>query len=299
MLQDETEKQAETLRRQPERCAPTNSFAGSAGRDGVLLGLMTLLVATPEPVEARGTKTKKCSAEATRNLNEAKKFIIDNLRIFQTDFELNERSKKERRIRDRMRSKVNKIKFSCAKKVLCRDGQGQRSGFHGSGILGNKIRICWERVTRKNYSFCALASTVTHEFGHSVGIPKGRRHSKNKNDKVYQFGNFAKHLCLHQGRDRKLEDPSVSNPWSAPATGIGIYPKKNYRGWSITLNDSQPELRDLGRNDAISSVRVKSGRWQLCTKKNYGGKCKIWTDDDPDLSKSKFNNKVSSIRMLP
>lgn len=267
-----------------------------------LLGAMAALAGSPEPVEAKG-KVKDCNDEATRNLLAAKKFFIDNLQTFQNDFELNERDKKERRIHDRMRTKIAGVKFSCAEKVLCRDEQDERSGFHGSGILGNKIRICWHRVKEQKKKFCDVAGLVAHEFGHAVGIPKerGGKHNREHNDKVYQFGFFATQLCQHKGLDRELEDPHITKPtpWTPASTGLAIYPRKNYAGWSITLNGSYPDLRLMGRNNAISSIRVKSGRWQLCTKKNFGGKCKIWTADDPDLSKSKFDNTVASIRPAP
>nr|HMR08473.1 beta/gamma crystallin-related protein [Polyangiaceae bacterium] len=244
----------------------------------LIVGSAGLLLVNPESSEAK-TKFKECDGDAVRNLAAARKFIIDNLSILQNDFELNERPKVEQRIRDRIRKKIGDVKFSCAEKTLCRDGQESRKGFHGSGILGNKIRICWNAVMAdSNYKFCDLARTVTHEFGHAVGIPKERfgKHHGQGNDKVYQFGNFAYQLCRWKGLDRELTAASVSKPWATPKSGIAVYPRKNFSGWGLTLNGAQPDLRDIGRNNAISSVRVRSGRWQLCTKKNYGGTCKIW-----------------------
>ncbi len=183
--------------------------------------LFVLLSLKSEPVEAK-SKVKQCNGDATRNLLAAKKFIIDNLTTLQYDFEVNVRSKKERRIRDRMRKKAMGMKFSCAKKVLCRDGQTERAGFHGSGVLGNKVRICWNRVVEQNKRFCDLAGLVTHEFGHAVGIPKERfsQHHKQQNDKVYQFGFFARELCLVKGLDRGLLEAKKPTPWATPSTGI-------------------------------------------------------------------------------
>ena len=264
-----------------------------------VMGVVALLSTSPEPAEAK-SKVKQCNRIATINLLAAQRFITDNLPTLLHDFELNERSRKAMRIRARMRRKAPKLKFSCAKKVLCRDGQDNRAGFHGSGILGNKIRICWNRVVEQNKRFCDLAGLMTHEFGHAVGIPKERfsRHHREQDDKVYQFGFFARELCRVKGHDRELNEVKKPTPWPEPTTGLAIYPRKDYQGFSVTLNGSYPNLRSIGRNDAISSIKVKSGRWQLCTKSGYRGNCRVFTANTPELPK-KYNDKVTSIRPAP
>ncbi len=58
------------------------------------------------------------------------------------------------------------------------------------------------------------------------------------------------------------------------------------------------DLRFVGRNNAISSIVVKSGRWELCTRKNYQGTCRVVDRSIDNLKTINMNNKISSIRYL-
>ena len=63
-------------------------------------------------------------------------------------------------------------------------------------------------------------------------------------------------------------------------------------------HESMNDLRFIGLNDNISSIRINRGRWKICTKKNYQGKCVTLTRSVLNLKSLKMNNKISSIQYL-
>jgi hypothetical protein len=78
-------------------------------------------------------------------------------------------------------------------------------------------------------------------------------------------------------------------------TAIVVYTAPNYRGRSWVFSDDISDLRRLGLNDRISSVRVLGGRWVICTDINFVG-CRAIGDDIPDLNAIGWSNRISSIR---
>jgi hypothetical protein len=78
-------------------------------------------------------------------------------------------------------------------------------------------------------------------------------------------------------------------------TAIVVYTAPNYRGRSWVFSDDISDLRRLGLNDQISSVRVLGGLWVICTDINYVG-CRSVREDIPDLSVIGWGSRISSIR---
>lgn len=140
--------------------------------------------------------TKRCSPNAAQALDEAMIFLKENGHALKHDFKIGDRKATRRRIRRRFDRKVDEMRFSCATKVLCRE-KAPRIALHAFGIAGRKIRICYDKMITRNFRFCDLVEFTSHEFGHAIGIKKDRlgRHHKKQNDRVYQFGWFAKALC--------------------------------------------------------------------------------------------------------
>lgn len=149
---------------------------------------------------------RHCSAKAKANIREAIDFMDAHKRELKKEFKLAKRKGKRRRIRRRFDRKLHKLRFSCAERVLCR-AKSPRVAMHPGGIATRKVRICYDKIVSKNYDFCNFVNTVSHEFGHAIGIKKARlgRHHKKRNDRVYRFGNFAENLCREEGWNRPLE----------------------------------------------------------------------------------------------
>lgn len=77
---------------------------------------------------------------------------------------------------------------------------------------------------------------------------------------------------------------------------ITVYRDANYRGQSLSFRDEVPNLRNLGMNDAISSIRLSRGDWEVCEDANYRGRCEVVRGDVRDLRNSGLNDKISSLR---
>ncbi len=64
----------------------------------------------------------------------------------------------------------------------------------------------------------------------------------------------------------------------------------------MTFREDVPNLRSLGMNDAISSIRLSRGTWEVCEDANYRGRCEIVRGDIRDLRNTGMNDKISSLR---
>jgi len=143
-------------------------------------------------------QTKNCSATAQLALDDAFNFVRRHENQLMNDFEVGKRKATRRRIKRRFSRKINRTRVGCGTGVLCRTSQDKRVALHAFGIAGNKIRVCYDVMVNRNFRFCDLVDTVAHEMGHSIGIKKDRKfggHGRNGNDRVYQFGWFARGLC--------------------------------------------------------------------------------------------------------
>lgn len=77
--------------------------------------------------------------------------------------------------------------------------------------------------------------------------------------------------------------------------GIEVYRDDNFRGASQTLNGAVPDLRSVGMNDSISSMRMR-GEWTACTDANFRGQCQTFSGDVNSLRSSGINDRISSLR---
>lgn len=77
---------------------------------------------------------------------------------------------------------------------------------------------------------------------------------------------------------------------------IVLYRDENYRGFPTTLTSESPSLRLQGQNDAISSIRVNRGRWEVCEDSNFRGRCETISRDSANLRDLGLNDMISSVR---
>lgn len=77
--------------------------------------------------------------------------------------------------------------------------------------------------------------------------------------------------------------------------GIEVYRDDNFRGASQTLNGAVNDLRRVGMNDTISSMRMR-GEWTACTDANFRGQCQTFSGDVSSLRPSGMNDRISSLR---
>ena len=89
------------------------------------------------------------------------------------------------------------------------------------------------------------------------------------------------------------------NGWNNGRGGsITVYRDADYRGQSLTFDREVSNLRDLGMNDAVSSIRFarNSGTWEICTDAYFRGRCERISTNTRDLSRLRLNDTISSMR---
>lgn len=74
-----------------------------------------------------------------------------------------------------------------------------------------------------------------------------------------------------------------------------IYRDAGYQGPAVNVSEPQP---NLGLAWNVKSVRVRSGRWQLCERPNYRGECRTVESDSPLLGRVLRGLAVQSMRPL-
>lgn len=113
------------------------------------------------------------------------------------------------------------------------------------------------------------------------------------------------------GADRGVEDrgrPGRPGPgWNGPdrdgpgqwgqRMSITVYRDSNYRGQQQAFSGEVANLRNVGMNDAISSLRMGRGdRWEVCEDANFRGRCEVISGDERDLQSRRLNDRISSLR---
>lgn len=74
-----------------------------------------------------------------------------------------------------------------------------------------------------------------------------------------------------------------------------IYRDSGYQGPAVNVSEPQP---NLGLAWNVKSIRVRSGRWQLCERTNYRGDCRTVDRDSPMLGRPMRGMAVQSMRPL-
>ena len=83
---------------------------------------------------------------------------------------------------------------------------------------------------------------------------------------------------------------------AATAAEIQVCEHVNYTGRCVTLLHGVNDLRDWGMSNAISSFRIRSGTWRLCSGPNLEGACQDFSRSVPDLRGNRLQDAVSSLR---
>lgn len=83
---------------------------------------------------------------------------------------------------------------------------------------------------------------------------------------------------------------------AASAGQIVIYKQPNFAGDSRTFNNDDLNLVDNGINDQVSSIVVKSGRWQFCSQPNFQGDCQVLEPGQYATLPQALNHRIESFR---
>lgn len=81
--------------------------------------------------------------------------------------------------------------------------------------------------------------------------------------------------------------------------GITVFEDRQYRGRNATFRNDVPDLRRVGLNDRIESLRVAPDEmWEVCEHDNFGGRCQVFSGVEPDLRLRGWSRTISSMRRV-
>lgn len=81
-------------------------------------------------------------------------------------------------------------------------------------------------------------------------------------------------------------------------SAIAVWIDADFRGGSAVVTEDMANLKDVGLNDQISSLRVLAGRWEVCAHARYR-ECVEVRGEIRNLREIGLNDEISSIRELP
>lgn len=84
----------------------------------------------------------------------------------------------------------------------------------------------------------------------------------------------------------------------APQDAVILYADADYRGRQIRVRGAVQDLARLGFNDQVSSIRVASGRWEVCSDAGFKGRCETLYGSVSNFDRRGMNDEISSIRQL-
>tara|TARA_R110001606_G_scaffold29527_4_gene91970 strand:+ start:1863 stop:3452 length:1590 start_codon:yes stop_codon:yes gene_type:complete len=106
----------------------------------------------------------------------------------------------------------------------------------------------------------------------------------------YSRGGYNTYRAYHRER------PPLRGHYGARDADATLYVDSNGRGASLGINRG---VRDLSRyrfNDNVSSLNIKSGKWEVCEHANFKGRCEIIDASTGKLNGLRLNDNISSIR---
>ena len=85
---------------------------------------------------------------------------------------------------------------------------------------------------------------------------------------------------------------------TAQAAQLTLYKQPNFTGEALTLHNDTTDLSGAHFQDQVSSVVVRSGRWQVCTSPNFQGNCSVLGPGEYPTLEQDLNHRIESVRQL-
>lgn len=165
-----------------------------------------------------------------------------------------------------------------------------------SGSYVNQGRLyadCRDRSGRVRETSIELNRCSSSDIGNDNGLLVCQNHRGSYEDGGRPGGNRPGD-DNRPGRPGDNYRPGAGGNWGN--SSITVYRDSQYRGQSLSFRSEVTNLRSSGMNDAISSIRLGRGDWEVCTDANFRGDCRVISDDVRDLNRLRLNDKISSLR---
>ena len=77
-----------------------------------------------------------------------------------------------------------------------------------------------------------------------------------------------------------------------------LYEHSDYQGRQEVIRGEIRDFQGLRFNDAISSIRIQGGVWEVCEHADFQGRCMTLYRDNRNLVADGFNDRISSARLV-
>ncbi|MEZ6013330.1 MAG: beta/gamma crystallin-related protein [Hyphomonas sp.] len=139
----------------------------------------------------------------------------------------------------------------------------------------------------------STAIQVTH-YGYSPDYRRYGYYDPRLGYDPYGFGWNS--YGYYDGGYYRPDPPPLRGHYGARDAAVTLYVDANERGPSFGINR---EIRDLSQyrfNDNVSSIQIRSGKWEVCEHANFTGRCQIVDASVDKLNGLRLNDNISSIR---
>lgn len=99
----------------------------------------------------------------------------------------------------------------------------------------------------------------------------------------------------HDRDDRYDRDRDRGGRGDRNGGSISVYEHADFGGRSQSFDRGIRNLKSVGMNDMISSVRLR-GTWEVCEHEDYNGRCETLTRDVRNFERGGLNDRISSLR---
>lgn len=106
----------------------------------------------------------------------------------------------------------------------------------------------------------------------------------------YSRGGYNTYRAYHRER------PPLRGHYGARDADATLYVHSKGRGASLGINRGVKDLSRYRFNDNVSSLNIKSGKWEVCEHANFRGRCEIIDASTGKLNGLRLNDNISSIR---
>ena len=136
-----------------------------------------------------------------------------------------------------------------------------------------------------NYShgYGTSTSVSVYHYGYSPSYRSHGYYSPRLGHGPYGFGWTRHGANPHYGRHYRKQQRPLRGHYGA-------------RNGAVGLNKGVSDLSRYRFNDNISSLQIRSGKWEVCEHANYKGRCQIVDASTDRLNGIRLNDNISSIR---
>ena len=149
-----------------------------------------------------------------------------------------------------------------------------------------------------SYGYGSSTRVSVYHYGYSPHYRSYGYYNPGLGHGPYGFGWTRYGANPNYGRHRhyKTRHKPLKGHYGARNGAVTLYTDSYERGASLGLNKGISDLSRYRFNDNVSSLRINSGKWEVCEHANFRGRCQIVDASTSRLNGLRLNDNISSIR---